>query len=191
MGPESTSRRTGSACPQPALLRTQITDRAVIERLASSILKTGDELPGLLQRAAQQATDVFTTSGLVDSHMQSESYTDIKDISQSLSQSHAWLRQQLEESKKIAGIVVLNHKETNSRFNKIDERAKRDDRLKILQWLSSVSYREHHQKEINEVLLNTGLWFVQSQKYRAWKDSDDTAIIWLHGAPGTGKTKLM
>lgn len=134
--------------------------------------------------------DIFTTSGLIDSQMQSELSTNIKDIPQSLLRSRAWLRQQLKETEKIAGILVSNHKETTSRFDTIDECANQDHRLRILQWLSSVPYREHHRKGFDELLDTTGLWFLKSRTYRTWMFSHEAAVMWLHGAPGTRKSKL-
>ena len=88
-------------------------------------------------------------------------------------------------------MLASNQAETLSRFDNIDHRARQTHRLKILRWLSSVPYREHHQKEIAEVLANTGSWFLESQTFTSWKSSHETAVMWLHGAPGTGKSKLM
>ena len=133
---------------------------------------------------------MFTTSSLIDSQIQSELSTNIKDIPQSLLRSRAWLRQPLKETNKIAGILVSNHQETNSRFDTTDDCAKQDHRLRILQWLSPVPYREHHREEFDELLDTTGLWFLKSQPYRTWMFSHETAVMWLHGAPGTGKSKL-
>lgn len=169
-------------------------DLVSVGRILASVVKSGDQVIALLQPAAQQASDVVITSGLIDSQVQSESYTiikDIKDNSEASLKSHAWLRQQLQENERLVEVLNVNHKETNLRFDSIDERAKQQNRLKLLQWLSSVPYREHHQKELNDVLKNTGSWFLESQKYRSWKDSSETAVMWLHGSPGTGKSKLM
>ncbi|KAL8950877.1 MAG: hypothetical protein Q9222_003111 [Ikaeria aurantiellina] len=37
--------------------------------------------------------------------------------------------------------------------------------------------------------LGTGLWFIESQAFRHWVDTDG-AKLWLHGIPGAGKTVL-
>ena len=166
-------------------------NQVFIERMVSSVFKSEDEPLAFLQSVEQQASDVVTISGLIDSQIRSELSTDTKGVSESILQSQAWLRQQIEETQKIAEMLVSNQDETISRFDNIDLRAKQTHRLKILRWLSSVPYREHHQKEISEVLENTGSWFLKSQTFTSWKSSQETAMMWLHGAPGTGKSKLM
>lgn len=37
---------------------------------------------------------------------------------------------------------------------------------------------------------HTGWWILQSPSFRTWLDSDTSALLWLHGDPGKGKTML-
>ena len=189
--PKNISRREPRASLHRFLAFTNKSNLLLLERVISSSFKSEDEPLAFLQSVEQQASDIVTTSGLIDSQIQSELSTDTKEISKSLEQSQAWLRRQIEETQRIAKTLVSNQAETISRFDNIDHRARQTHRLKILRWLSSVPYREHHQKEIAEVLDNTGSWFLESQTFTTWKSSHETAMMWLHGAPGTGKSKLM
>ena len=189
--PKYISRRELQVSLHQVLAFTNKSNHVYSERVISSPFKSEDEPLAFLQSVEQQARDIVTTSGLIDSQIQSELSTDTMEISKSLQQSQAWLRQQIEETQRIAGMLVSNQAETLSRFDNIDHRARQTHRLKILRWLSSVPYREHHQKELAEVLENTGSWFLESQTFTSWKLSHETAMMWLHGAPGTGKSKLM
>lgn len=70
------------------------------------------------------------------------------------------------------------------------KRYRQYDRLKILSWLSTIPYAQHHKQVIDEVQDGTGLWFLHDSVYREWRDSRESSLLWLHGPPGTGKSKL-
>ncbi|KAF8247054.1 hypothetical protein K440DRAFT_661671 [Wilcoxina mikolae CBS 423.85] len=60
----------------------------------------------------------------------------------------------------------------------------------ILQWLSSAPYPQHHENVQEGILENTGEWLLQHETFRRWQTSSASTILWLHGIPGAGKTKL-
>lgn len=47
-------------------------------------------------------------------------------------------------------------------------------------WLWNASERRQN---------GTGLWFIQGQKFQAWKSGEER-MLWVHGIPGAGKTTL-
>ena len=65
------------------------------------------------------------------------------------------------------------------------------DRTAVLMWLSTIPYQDHQTAARKEVQEGTGGWFLQDDVYSAWKASDETSLLWLHGPPGCGKSKLM
>jgi Cdc6-like AAA superfamily ATPase len=60
----------------------------------------------------------------------------------------------------------------------------------ILQWLSSTPYPQHHENVQEGILENSGEWLLQHETFRRWQTSTASTILWLHGIPGAGKTKL-
>ncbi len=66
-----------------------------------------------------------------------------------------------------------------------------DERLDILQWLSPVPYKKHHAQTRKDILSGTGTWLLQEQQLLDWQLSSASSIMWLHGAPGSGKSKLV
>ncbi|KAL0632096.1 hypothetical protein Q9L58_009028 [Maublancomyces gigas] len=64
------------------------------------------------------------------------------------------------------------------------------ERSRILQWISSVEYAKHHRNAAEERVEGTGEWLFQTVDFVAWERSRDSTILWLHGIPGSGKTKL-
>ncbi|KIM99246.1 hypothetical protein OIDMADRAFT_65994, partial [Oidiodendron maius Zn] len=66
-----------------------------------------------------------------------------------------------------------------------------EKRLGILQWLSTVPYEQHHQNVRKDRLLGSGMWLLSKSEFTLWRSSSVSSILWLHGIPGSGKTKLV
>lgn len=75
--------------------------------------------------------------------------------------------------------------------NAIKEEPSQSDNSKILLWLSKIPYEEHHRKTQSDMVSDTGEWFFKEEAYNRWKEDPKSAILWFHGAPGRGKTKIM
>ncbi|KAK2784701.1 hypothetical protein FQN52_008929 [Onygenales sp. PD_12] len=65
------------------------------------------------------------------------------------------------------------------------------ERGKILNWVSDTPYLDHHRVASNGRTKDTGGWLSKHGNYRQWETSDESMILWLHGIPGAGKTKLI
>lgn len=64
-------------------------------------------------------------------------------------------------------------------------------RIQILQWVSDIPYEDHHRESRRGRALDTCEWILQHEDYNHWRSSDESMILWLHGIPGAGKTKLV
>ncbi|KAK1671056.1 pfs domain-containing protein [Colletotrichum godetiae] len=60
----------------------------------------------------------------------------------------------------------------------------------ILTWISKEPYEQHHTQNKSEVLEGTGKWLLEDKVFQSWKNSEASSILWLHGIPGSGKSKL-
>jgi hypothetical protein len=61
----------------------------------------------------------------------------------------------------------------------------------ILQWLSPEPYLQHHKQMKKDILPGTGAWFLADPIFEKWKYDSGSSILWLHGIPGSGKSKLV
>ncbi|KAF3384594.1 hypothetical protein F1880_001890 [Penicillium rolfsii] len=61
----------------------------------------------------------------------------------------------------------------------------------ILAWVSDIPYEDHHKAACKNRIKNTGGWIFKDKRYKQWYESQDSAILWLHGILGAGKTKLV
>ena len=64
-------------------------------------------------------------------------------------------------------------------------------RIQILSWLSPIPYLQHHIQANSDVLLGTGQWLLNDDRLLEWQYSRSSSILWLHGIPGSGKSKLV
>ena len=64
-------------------------------------------------------------------------------------------------------------------------------RTVILRWMSSEPYLQHHEQTKKEVLSGTGQWLLSDLVFQRWKKESVSSLLWLHGIPGSGKSKLV
>lgn len=72
----------------------------------------------------------------------------------------------------------------------IHDGLKSETRARILKAISPIPYRLHHKTARKSRLEGSGQWLLQKPEYRSWRESSTSSVLWLHGIPGCGKTKL-
>lgn len=77
------------------------------------------------------------------------------------------------------------------RFERCSSQVTVTKRTKILKWLSPEPYLQHHEQAKREVLPGTGQWLLSDPLFNSWKKESVSSILWLHGVPGSGKSKLV
>ncbi|EEB95754.1 hypothetical protein MPER_05225, partial [Moniliophthora perniciosa FA553] len=76
-------------------------------------------------------------------------------------------------------------------ISNIKDQLEDSERTRILDWISPLPYQGYHNHHKREVLQGTGQWLLQSQIYNEWKNDSTSSLLWLHGIPGAGKSKLV
>ncbi|KAK4867436.1 hypothetical protein LT330_000946 [Penicillium expansum] len=71
-------------------------------------------------------------------------------------------------------------------FQKMDKR----DSLALLEWISNEPYTTYHESVKERRTDNIGEWLLRHQDFREWEDSSSSAVLWLRGLAGVGKTCL-
>ncbi|KAI1822615.1 hypothetical protein F4861DRAFT_550622 [Xylaria intraflava] len=75
-------------------------------------------------------------------------------------------------------------------LTKITDGLDRRRRGEILRWISQEPYQKYHKRERETFLDGTGKWLLFHPVYKQWKNDSASSILWLHGIPGSGKSKL-
>ncbi|KAH9204408.1 hypothetical protein DL95DRAFT_529272 [Leptodontidium sp. 2 PMI_412] len=63
-------------------------------------------------------------------------------------------------------------------------------RIDILKWISLIPFASHHDRARDGRLAETGQWLLNDGAFRQWDNTALPPVLWLHGIPGAGKTKL-
>ena len=66
-----------------------------------------------------------------------------------------------------------------------------DKHAKLMQWLSPVDAQEVRDRILEIRTPGTGQWFTASKDFQQWRDSVESATLWIQGITGAGKTFLM
>ncbi|XWW98909.1 hypothetical protein V2A60_006913 [Cordyceps javanica] len=79
---------------------------------------------------------------------------------------------------------------TSSHLENITDNLERDARRKILNTISVLEPGRHHKRVTEDRLEGTGQWLLQKPDFCSWRRDSVSSVLWLHGIPGSGKTKL-
>ncbi|RPB20958.1 hypothetical protein L211DRAFT_462101, partial [Terfezia boudieri ATCC MYA-4762] len=63
-------------------------------------------------------------------------------------------------------------------------------RKNVLNWITNTEYEAPHHLALQGLLEDTGKWFFDRTEYKEWRSASASSMLWLHGIPGAGKTKL-
>jgi hypothetical protein len=70
---------------------------------------------------------------------------------------------------------------TDCQVTKLWDRLEDSRRTKILTWASSIPYEDNHYTARQGHVGSTGEWLLKDERYREWRGSSASMILWLHG----------
>lgn len=74
--------------------------------------------------------------------------------------------------------------------SQIHDQLQQQERLEVFRWLSTVPCEAHHKQSCKKILDGTGRWLLENPIFLEWQKSSASALLWLNGIPGSGKSKL-
>ena len=60
----------------------------------------------------------------------------------------------------------------------------------MLSWLPRISFQKVYEGNYDDHLEGTGHWLFASEEYRSWREGDTSALLWIKGKNGSGKSVL-
>ncbi|RFU27471.1 hypothetical protein B7463_g8880, partial [Scytalidium lignicola] len=64
-------------------------------------------------------------------------------------------------------------------------------KFELLRWISKIPYSKHHESVRKDRLEGSGIWLFEQVQYMQWRRAHSSSLLWLHGIPGSGKSKLV
>ncbi|MCJ1269051.1 hypothetical protein MMC22_008939 [Lobaria immixta] len=77
-----------------------------------------------------------------------------------------------------------------TQISELHDSLKQSERQDVFKWMSQIPYPTHHKTMGKDLLSESGLWLLQKLEFTQWRKSSSSSILWLHGIPGSGKSKL-
>ncbi|KAI1672188.1 hypothetical protein L13192_03047 [Pyrenophora tritici-repentis] len=148
----------------------QYLEQGTAKRIAKSAFLTESDLGLGLNEIQVAEKDVDRCMALVDKMDNTENYA------------------------KLIGILAridMPLRRMDDGLNNIHDDLQASKRTRIVQWLSPEPYIQHHKQNMQGVLTGTGQWLLADPIFKRWKDDSASSILWLHGIPGSGKSKLV
>ena len=80
--------------------------------------------------------------------------------------------------------------EANEERMRVQENERITERKACLHWLSKHDFEADQATIFSKRHRETGNWFVQTDEFRRWSDSQTSSLLWCFGKPGAGKSVL-
>ena len=172
--------------------------KSTVRRLGTSVFETSDSVDACLPNIAAGRDEVERCARLIDSELfrgidgaVSHTQVSINAIAGDLRSVSTSQDSQYLSLKDIMSSFEQPILRAAAQVSDIHTSLAKKERRKILAWLSSVQYREHHKTSYNAVMPGSGAWLQKKPEFVDWKSSSVSSILWIHGIPGSGKSKLM
>ena len=150
-----------------------------------TVTQFADGYRALLDKITQQQKEVDQCASLLDAEFQRRIQANVLALSLEEESRHKQLKIVLDDLQKP---IDRMQKEISDLHDNLQE----SERQSILNWLSmQPSYIQHHDAAKRGIIEGTGTWLLQDDLLHDWQRSSASSILWLHGIPGSGKTKLV
>ena len=157
--------------------------QSTAERLARSIVKPVDTVQKTLDLVRSEEMVVDKFAEIVHAEMTSALAKHVTSLQDNTTR-------RLDDLEKLIKAFDEPLVRTVGSVQGLQDRLKAEERRGLLAWLSRIPYREHHEITYREVLPDTGLWLLNKAEFLDWQSSSSSSLLWLHGIPGAGKSKL-
>ncbi|KAF2802118.1 uncharacterized protein BDZ99DRAFT_402102, partial [Mytilinidion resinicola] len=78
----------------------------------------------------------------------------------------------------------------DDQLSKAQDDLERQKRVSIIKSVSTINFVTQHKVANASLLPDSGSWFLNKPQFQEWRDESCSSVLWLHGIPGSGKTKL-
>ncbi|KAL9607381.1 MAG: hypothetical protein Q9167_007699, partial [Letrouitia subvulpina] len=179
-------------------------DKSTLHRMGKSVFETSDSsIRPLLAKIAEEQIEVDSCCRLVDAENQLATLELTNVVQTSIDSFEIGVKgvlvdrsrteqEQLQRMKSILDSLdqqpilrIADH------IADVHDELEKERRRNILCWMSMVPSREHHKSAWATVMAGSGKWLQQTKEYIDWKRSSSSSILWIHGIPGCGKSKLI
>jgi hypothetical protein len=149
-----------------------------------TITQFADGYQTLLDKISQQQKEVDQCTSILDAEFQRQIEANLLALSLEEESRHQQLKIVLDDLQKPIDRI-------QKKISDLHDSLQESERHNILNWLSTQPYIQHHDTAKRGILEGTGTWLLKDDLLLDWQRSSASSILWLHGIPGSGKSKLV
>ncbi len=151
-------------------------DLGLTQRIARSITQLPeDSVNKHLKRIAENDKRVSELTMIVDAERSKSARNDLDHLVHNL----RVLRTESTDSISRLETLLMSFKEALVRI--AEQNQTKEERLRILLWLSNVKNKKHHESLSKGLLEGTGRWLFGKPQFIEWRNSSVSSVLWLHG----------
>ncbi|KAL9036276.1 MAG: hypothetical protein Q9180_004390 [Flavoplaca navasiana] len=172
--------------------------KSTVRRLGGSVFETSDSVDTYLSKIAAGRDEIERCAHLINSELLRGTNSAVPHIQVSVNAIACDFRSvsTSQHSQYLSLKAIMSSFEqpilrAAAQVSDIHAYLAKEERRKILIWLSTIKYREHHKTSFATVMSESGAWLQQKPEFVDWKTSSASSTLWIHGIPGSGKSKVM
>ena len=159
--------------------------RGTVSRMVRGVMQSSEHgIFDLVDEVTLQQTTVDELARLVDAERLRLGVKHANTMS-------AKIEGDLEQLRKMLRDMEQPFQASTDQVTELRARSDKTERREILEWVSKMPYTQHQDSARKDRLPSSGLWLLQRPEYEKWRRSKCSSLLWLHGIPGSGKSKLL
>ncbi|KAK8055731.1 hypothetical protein PG993_000958 [Apiospora rasikravindrae] len=159
-------------------------------RFLKSTVKSKADLEGEFRRLEEAQVETLRLAQLAEAQRSKDVALAITNINKQQSKLDENNASRFDELRGVLQDFERPISRINAQLAQIQDELDHESRVKILRAISTIPYATHHKVASQGRLPGSGQWLLNKEVYTAWRASSSSSVLWLHGIPGSGKTKL-
>jgi Cdc6-like AAA superfamily ATPase len=159
-------------------------------RIAKTMVTTTNDVDTWAKPIEEKQADVDRLIALAEAERAQAMAEDIVNLRTGQIVQTQKLSKTYEALQKLSVDMVGPISRINKQLSSIEDDLERKMRSAILESISGIKYIVQHKLANSGLVENSGQWFLNQPRFRQWRDESCSSVLWLHGIPGSGKTKL-
>ncbi|KAK8138074.1 hypothetical protein PG984_001454 [Apiospora sp. TS-2023a] len=159
-------------------------------RFLKSAAKPKSQLESEFRRLEEAQTETIRLAQLVEAQKSQAAVLAITNMTEKQSELDKINASRFGELQKALQDYERPMSRISEQLELIQDELGQESRIKILRAISTIPYATHHKVASQGRLKGSGQWLLNNSVYSSWRASPVSSVLWLHGIPGSGKTKL-
>jgi ankyrin repeat protein len=164
--------------------------RSTAARIARTILTTVNDVESWSDPIQAKQAEVDRLVTLAEAERNHAMARGLTDLQTSQNENGTKLEETYQALQKLSLDLRGPMTRIDKQLSLIEDDLAQNKRNAILESISKIRYVIQHKLANAGLVKDSGHWLLKKPEFQQWWDESSSSILWLHGIPGCGKTKL-